>query len=230
MSDRILEEEVYVPKLPEFREAVDEISNVRDSVLIKTLYLAAARVCEVSTKISPWDIQHGKRKPYGSYLSWTLEDFKKEKVLLLKPAVAKRKKTVKRKGKIVQLIVYKMVGLPCNPAYEPWTLDLLKWIEKHENVNFALTPQWIGKIWKRRLPQFFNQQEETPRILNPLRHYRITHLIDEYNFDPYDITAYTGWKYQTTFGRMGMSSGQLDFYAHLSWRRYFPKLLKKVRV
>jgi len=49
-----------------------------------------------------------------------------------------------------------------------------------------------------------------------------------YNFDPFDVTAFAGWTYSTGFGGMGVASSQLDTYLHLSWQRYYPKLLKPI--
>ena len=43
-----------------------------------------------------------------------------------------------------------------------------------------------------------------------------------------DVTAYAGWTYSTGFGGMGVASSQLDTYLHLSWQRYYPKLLKSL--
>lgn len=223
MSD-ILEEEVFVPKLPELRRVVNKILDPRDAVLIKMLYLCAARVSEVITKVSPWDLEHKQTKPYGLYLTWRLDDFKKEKVLLIRFAVAKRVKKLRREGKVVKALVYKIIALPCDPKWEPWTLDLLKWIQRGNQLNFPITRQGVGKIVKRNLREL-----DLTIHTHSLRHYRISHLVEHYHFDPYDITAYSGWTYKTTFGGMGMGSGQLDTYAHIAWTKYFPKLLKKVR-
>jgi len=56
----------------------------------------------------------------------------------------------------------------------------------------------------------------------------LTHLAEHYGFEAYDLTVYAGWTFKTGLGRMGMSSGQLDTYLHLKWRRYYPKLLKPI--
>lgn len=63
-----------------------------------------------------------------------------------------------------------------------------------------------------------------------LRHFRITYLITEYDFDPSDLCAYAGGTMKTGMGiaGMGAASGQLDVYAYLAWKRYFPKLLKPI--
>lgn len=219
----LIEEEVFVPKLPVFRNTVNEILDPRDAIVIKMLYLCAARVSEIITKVSPSEIKHKKTKPYGLHLTWNLDDYKKEKVLLVKFAVAKRIRKLRRDRKEVRALVYKICALPCSPEYEPWTLDLLKWLEKGRQLNFALTRQTVWKIVKKNLVVL-----DFSIHTHSLRHYRISHLVEHYGFDPYDITAYSGWTFKTTFGGMGMGSGQLDTYAHIAWRKYFPKLLKKI--
>lgn len=65
------------------------------------------------------------------------------------------------------------------------------------------------------------------KILNPLRHYRLTHLVEEYGFDAYDLTVYAGWTFKTIFKG---SAGQLDTYLHLDWRKYYEKLLKPINL
>jgi integrase len=133
-------------------------------------------------------------------------------------AVAKRSRKDKEKEKIV----YKIIALPMNPRYEPWTEDLLKWIVKTGSLSFPLTGDWINKGIVQPCLRELDRNVHS----HSLRHWRITHLVSEYDFDPYDLTAYSGWTFKTTFGGMGMGSGQLDIYLHLAWKRYFKKLLR----
>jgi integrase len=220
-----------VPNVNEFREAVDGILGLRDSLLVKTMYLTAARVSEVITKALPWELKHNQSKGYGQYMRWTLQDYQegkiKEKVLLLTMAVAKRSMRAKgHKGKVLsekqrKKMVYKIVALPTSQKYEPWTIDLLKYLRKRGALTFDITRQWVNKLVKQNL------RELDPTVhSHSLRHWRITHLVSHNGFDPYDITAFSGWTFKTTFGGMGMGSGQLDTYLHLAWRKYFPKLLR----
>jgi len=216
-------EDEEVPEFSVFRKAVDQIRSKRDSLLIKTLYLTAGRVSELITKVTPWEIEHRMTKPYGVFLEWKLNEFKGERLLLLKMAVAKRRKKKKRKGKTVSVLVYKTIALPTNPKFEPWTVDLLKHIVKSGNLTFSLTRQRIWQIVKQCLTHL-----DTHIHPHSFRHYRISHLVQVYDFNAYNITAYSGWTFKTSFGKMGMGSGQLDIYLHLSWKNYFPKLLKQV--
>lgn len=225
-------EDENVPEFKEFRRRVDRISaeNQRDGTLIKTLYLLAARNSEVLTKCTPYDLNSGQTKPYGIYLEWKLTDYEPllakaeterflSKVLLLKVAIAKRSS---------KSLTHKFIALPVHPSFEPWTLDLLKHIKKHGALNFPLTRHGVLYILKERLGKIFKRKTSQKRLLNPLRHYRITHLRAIYAFDPYELITYAGWTFSAGYGKMGMSSGQLDTYLHPSWREYFPKLLRPI--
>jgi hypothetical protein len=215
--------ETDVPDLQGFRSVVEKICHRRDATLIKAAYLCAARVSELVTKVTPYDLQHGQTRPYGSHLSWklteldaSLEEKKVEnKVLLLKSAVAKRSS---------KNPTWKIIALPCHPQYEPWTLDLLQRIKDTGNLSFPLTRYRVHQILQKRLGALLNNNSR--RILNPLRHYRLTHLVQDYGFDAYDLTVYAGWTFKTTFKG---SAGQLDTYLHLDWRKYYQKLLKPIK-
>jgi hypothetical protein len=278
---------VHTIELEKFRAFVNQISDPRDSCLIKMLYLTASRASELLTKAAPWDLLHKKTKPYGIYLKFAFQNFEispakppdklavNEKVFLITQAVAKRtKKTKKGKkqeddreyppDKIAQflpdelnlkspfgkgltslraiylrepkmvdpLIVkafmgrlfFKVIALPTSKQFEPWTYDLLKYVNKTGQLSFNLTRQRVWQIVKANLSQLDSQVHP-----HSLRHWRISHLIENYNFDPYEVTTYSGWTIRSTFGQMGIqASSNLDVYAHLAWRRYFPKLLRTV--
>jgi hypothetical protein len=221
-----------VPDFMEFRRRVERVSEADKyhGVLIKTLYLLAARDSEILTKCTPTDSNNGL-KPYGVYLRWKLVDWKpslyerkaENKVLLIKVAIAKRSK---------KELTYKVIALPVNPMYEPWTLDIMKFIrDRKGDLSFPLTRHGVHWILRERLGKHIFKRkagEKQKRVLNPLRHWRITHLAEIYDFDPYDLTVYAGWTFKTGFERIGMSSGQLDSYLHFAWRRYYPKLLKPI--
>lgn len=207
-----------VPDMMQFRKAVDEISAGRDKVLLEALYLGAFRASEICGKATPYDLNHKQSRAYGVHLTWKLDKFEEERVLLLKSAVAKRS---------CKELKFKMVALPCSPEYEPWTLDLLKWIKDHkgspEAFKFPLGRHRVKQILQEQLGRgIFRKKTSGKRLLNPLRHYRITHLAEHYDFDAYDLCVYAGWSFKSAFG----SVGQLDTYLHIGWRRAFKKLLK----
>jgi len=229
-----------VPEMPVFRAYVEKIPKKRDRLIIQTLYLTACRISELTTHVSPSEFRHDGSKPYGIFHNWKIGEYMGEKVLLLRFAVAKRVKREKREAllkflgefqagmlnvklanELKNAIAWKYIALPCNPIYEPWTLDLLRYIKEYGSLTFNVTRQTVWRIIRRSL-------KELDAKVHPhsLRHYRINHLIEFYGFDAWDLSAYAGWSLKTTLGKLGMPTGQLDIYSHLSWRRYFPKLLK----
>jgi hypothetical protein len=122
----------------------------------------------------------------------------------------------------------KSVALPCDPKYEPWTLDLLKWIKEKGRLSFPIQ-RWCYWEHTREALKDLLPKKSLHSIKNPLRHFRISHLISYYQLEPYEITAYTGWTIAGTFRQMGIAvSSNLDAYAHLQWRQYFPRLLKPI--
>lgn len=125
-------------------------------------------------------------------------------------------------------ITLKVVALPTSPKYEPWTTDLLKWISKHRKLNFNMTRVWFWQILRDNLSGILPKKGKHT-MKNPLRHFRISHLIEYYGLDAYQITSYVGWKISSTFAQMGITaSPNIDAYAHLRWRQYFPRLLKSI--
>lgn len=54
-----------VPRLAEFREAVDHIIDVKNATLIKLIYLGAYRMSEVLAHVNPYEKEHNQTKAYG---------------------------------------------------------------------------------------------------------------------------------------------------------------------
>jgi integrase len=211
------------------RAVIEHIPNKRDRVLIKTLYLTAARVSEIVTKVGAYDLEHGKSKAYGKYLTFKIEHFpvnrrKTEPVLVITEATAKRK--LKTKEQQEQGYIPKVIALPCNPVYEPFTQELLKWIQAQGTLSFPITRSWVYKIVQRHLRRL------DPKVrTHSLRHWRITHLAEKYQFDPYDLSAYAGWSLQHGFAATGgvPVSPKIDVYMHSAWQKYLSKLLKPIQ-
>jgi len=219
---------VEVPDFRRMREVIEHIPHKRDRVLIKTLYLTAARVSEVTTKVESFDQAHQATKAYGKYLDWKLEDYTvnrrvKEKVLLITAATAKRK--LKTKAQQMAGFIPKVIGLPVNPMYEPFTQDLLKWLTVKNTLSFPITRNWVYKIVRKHL-RVLDLKVRT----HSLRHWRLTHLVEKYLFDPYDLSAYAGWSLQHGFAATGgvPVRPQRAVYMYSAWQRYFPKLLKPI--
>ncbi len=270
--------------LQKFRDKIDAIKNQRDSVLLKTAYLIAARNSEVCCNASPYDVLNNASKGYGVFMKCRLQDYtikaksedeidRIEKVLLIESGVAKRGKKVGKKTddneteealtevtdheitdaftkygeldlldrvmsgelQVNPLLVkallgkvhLKTVALPTSAAYEPWTLDLIRWMHKTKKprLNFSITRKQFWNILREHLSGIMPKKgNSTPK--NILRHFRLSHLTEYYQFEPFDLTLYSGWTARTVFGQIGIpASGNIDSYIHLRWQSYFGKLL-----
>jgi hypothetical protein len=207
-----------IPEFRKFREVVDNIRILRNRTLIRMLYLTASRVSEIVTKTSPWERKHGQTKPFGNYLDFGFTDFKNVKVLLIKIALSKRRGKLKAKD-------FRVVALPCKLEYEPWILDILKYIQARKMENkrpsFDLTRQRVGQIVKKELHMLGSNVNP-----NKLRTYRIAHLVNEYGFDQYDLMAYLGMQIRTSPKLTEL--GIIDTSPTSAVSRYFSKLLKPI--
>lgn len=130
-------------------------------------------------------------------------------------------------------VAMKIVALPVSMQYEPWIKDLLEWIKvtKRMSLTFNFTRGWFRHIVRSNLASILPKVHKNGKdsLKNILRHFRISHLIEYYGFNPYEITSYVGWSISSTSAQMGIPiSPNLDHYAHLRWRMYFPKLLKPI--
>jgi integrase len=145
-------------------------------------------------------------------------------------------RTAKRDGKI------RKIALPLEKQYEPWTEQLYNYYLEHENDKvFPFTRQkaweysqkiFVGlsyPIEKYKINGSDNLKSKPvkahlkPFRTHALRHLRATELIETFGFTGFDLSVYGGW---TLRSMVGVGSA-MSRYAHLDWRRYFPKLLKK---
>jgi len=206
--------EIRVPSFINFRKMIDSLPYCKETFAVKLCYLTATRRSEITTKCPPCEIKRGKGNAYGKYLEYKIETFRKkdfvQKVLVIKIALAKRSK---------KKLVFKRIGLPINPVFDPWVLDLLKWLRLKGTLKLEISPNtlnnWVKWALKRWIPDVH---------AHSLRHYRTNHLVTEYGFEAFDLLPYLGWSAKTASGMMGSGSGQIDIYSHLSWRKYFLKL------
>jgi len=216
--------ELDVPEFNRFRKIIDRIRSPRDRNMFKLIYLTAARESEVCSKVTKGD----DTKPYGNFLTWQIVKFKTPKdTFVIKVAI------LKRKTKDPATPKFRYVALPIHPSIEPWTGDLIKYMAKMRiennvplSLSINLTRTRVYQIVRERLyPKFGIKPNREEHFCNILRHFRITHLVSEYNFSILDLVAYCGWSVKTAAGNMGMPSGQSNLYLHLKWRNYYPKLL-----
>lgn len=127
-------------------------------------------------------------------------------------------------------IHFKVVALPCSTVFEPWILDLTKYVKETGKLllSFNLTRERLRQIYRENLKDIL----PPPHIRNPkniLRHYRITHLLEYYGFNAAQITNYVGWTFKYTSALQGIQgSANIDAYLHLTWKSYFYNLLKPI--
>jgi hypothetical protein len=205
-----------IPKFRELRETIDHVPSWRDRIYLKYLYLTASRYAEAVTKAAPSD----STKAYGSEITWDLEKWQRgdqvEQAFCVTVRCAKKKSTY-----------YKVIGLPVQPHFEPWTKDLLQYLVRKKTLAIDLGRDRLGKIVRQELR---GQGMRVPtQIKNPLRHYRLTHLSTVYDMrNPIYMTSITGHSSGYDFRAMTGTSlpAALSSYLHSLWRDYFHLLLK----
>lgn len=227
--------DLTLPEVNTVRQRIETATKEEAKFCLMAAYLFCARVSEIIGSTNTYDTSHNQtlaRGPTGNDVkleTFELGDIKTE-------AVVFTVRTAKRDGKI------RKIALPLNKEYEPWTEQLYNYYCDHENDKvFPFTRQ---KAWEYAQKTFsglsypiekYNQYEPKnpkpkpvkahlkPFRTHALRHLRATELIETFGFTGFDLSVYGGW---TLRSMVGVGSA-MSRYAHLDWRRYFPKLLKK---
>ncbi len=166
-----------------------------------------------------------------------------EKALIAYNKLELLQKYKKNEIKIDQLLIAVLLGkvktktiaIPLSAEYEPWSYDMLKYLNRKyqgkipQSIPFDLSRQQLRFIYRETLKEVL-PPPDPHSAKNPIRHYRIEHLIDYYHFEPADVTLYTGWTPKTAFAQQGAIGGSdnLDAYYHGQWKKYFPKLLRPI--
>lgn len=244
-------EEQEAPKFSAFRQAVDHVQSPRDANLIKLLYLGAFRVSEISTKISPYEETHQMTRAYGKAFRWHLTDFtSKNDTFLMESAIAKRTRqkdgqehlTFKQialpvdpnfepwsrdllKCAIQQADLSIKLGtkqLLDKGIKDPQLHRKMKRELMERSLRVRLGRAGIEYILRQNLGSLLPRKDKHNNR-NPLRHWRLSHLAEVYDFDGYDLTQIAGWSYGSSMAGQG-ASGMLDHYLHLSWKKYYQKL------
>lgn len=226
-----------LPSVKTVRDRVQEVKPEDVRVCLMCGYLFCARVSELISKISPSDKAYTTaRGPKGSDVR--LDTFELGEIR--EKAAVFTVSTAKRGG------VERLVALPLNPEYEPWTREVYEYYKEcGGDFCFPFTRQ---KVWQYSKQAFEGLRypierysvthpegkEKDRQVVNrhfrpfrthALRHTRASELIEYYGFDGVDLSIYGGWTLRSTIG----VGSTMQRYAHLQWRKYFPKLLKKRR-
>jgi hypothetical protein len=124
----------------------------------------------------------------------------------------------------------KTVALPVRTEYEPWTYDILKHIKRNKGkIAFNMTRQHLRVLLRKALKGIIPLPNRHS-CKNILRHWRLSHLTEYYNFDPLQLSTYSGWSVQRSFAKTGMALGSsnVNRYVKTRWHSYFRKLLRPI--
>ena len=215
-----------MPTVESIRDRIESVENEEARLCLMAEFLFCGRISEVIGETSPSDL--GKtiaRGPTGTDVK--LDVF--EIGPLREEAAIFTVHTAKRGG------IERKIALPLNPIYESWTKPLYEYFKRHGNNRvFPFTRQKAYNYSQEAfteleypIEQYKLGREKIKRHFrkfrtHALRHARATELIEFYGFDGFDLSIYGGWTMKSAIG-----VGSLSRYAHLQWRKYFPKLLKE---
>lgn len=218
-----------LPSVDVVRNRIKKVKPPSIRICLATAYLLCTRISELVARKCPSDVNTTPRAIKGSDVN--LMDYEGHEVALFKV------RTAKRGGK------ERLVAIPLESEYEPWTKPLYDYFTQFGNRSvFPFTRQKVGRLSRpffkgltypiESYRVFENgkvvkvvDDHVRPFALHALRHLRTTELIAFYGFNGFDLSLYGGWTLRTTLGLGG--GGSFDRYAHLQWRQYFPKLLKR---
>jgi hypothetical protein len=228
-------EDLTLPEVSTVRSRIETAQTEEAKFCLMAAYLFCARASEIIGATNRYDIAHNQtvaRGPTGQdvkLVAFELGDIKTDAAIFTV-------RTAKRDGKI------RKIALPLDKKFEPWTEPLYNYyIEHGTDKVFPFTRQ---KAWEYANQTFsglsypiekynlYHTENTKPKPIrahlkpfrtHALRHLRATELIETFGFTGFDLSVYGGW---TLRSMVGVGSA-MSRYAHLDWRRYFPKLLKK---
>jgi hypothetical protein len=225
---------VFLPDVDDVRKRIAKIPEKDMRLCLTACYLCAARVSEIVGKKSPSDVKTTARGPCGRDV--TVDRYGMGTAFQQDAAVF-RVKTAKRGG------FPRLVALPLDAKFEPWTKSLVDYYKSHDYNEsvFPFTRQLVGLKARsafKGLRYYVYQYVITNKALgikkevpwhfrrfnvHALRHLRTTELIQTYGFNAMELSVYGGW---TMRGMLGVGSA-MERYVHLDWQQYFPKLLRE---
>jgi len=212
----------------EIRSRIEKVKVIDYEMCLKYIYLIDGRASEAISRKCPGDKTLTEaRGPRGR--DYSIHEYDGIE------AVVFQVKTAKRGGMI------RACAIPLVKEYDPWGIEVVDYFSKFASDEpvFYFTRQKMWEISKGVFDGLSYPIEEYDRIIegqkvkvnrheknfrtHGLRHARATDLVLFYGFDGMDLSQFGGWTLRTMLG-VGTS---ISRYAHLDWRRYFPKLLKK---
>ena len=228
-------DDLTLPEVETVRKRIYAAANEEAKYCLMAAYLFCARASEIIGTTNNYDVAHNltvARGPTGQDVKLKIFEFGDVKT----EAAIFTVRTAKREGKI------RKIALPLEKKFEPWTEPLYNYYLEHGNNKvFPFTRQ---KAWNYAQETFsglsypiekynlYDSEDPKPKPVkahnkpfrtHALRHLRATELIETFGFTGFDLSVYGGWTLRSMVG-VGSSMSR---YAHLDWRRYFPKLLRK---
>jgi len=228
-------EDLALPEVETVRRRIETATKREAKFCLMAAYLFCARASEIVGATNSYDVKNNQTIARGpSGIDVKLETFEIGDIKTQAAVFTVR--TAKRDGKI------RKIALPLEKTYEPWAEQLYSYYREHgEDKVFSFTRQ---KAWEYANKTFkglsypiekynlYDPEDQKPKPVkahlkpfrtHALRHLRATELIETFGFTGFDLSVYGGWTLRSMVG-VGSSMSR---YAHLDWRRYFPKLLKK---
>jgi len=264
---------VSLPEVAKIRSCIEQVEREEIRLALMAEYLWAARIREVVGKVAATDtypnliygpigtdVTLKKYKPkvpetfkaiqviYPEAKAQIEEMFQPVDVAVFTVNIAKRHLEEEEK------IHSRLIALPIDSEYEPWTQELLAyfkdagsdyvfpftrqevwyWITHKEPVFKGLTYPIEKYVWKPKNKDVILKvlPHDKPFKNHALRHLRITELRRDYLFDGLQLAAYAGWSmtHASTQTRTHESYSQQTttyFPLYREWQAYFPKLLVK---
>jgi len=219
-----------LPDTLDIRQHIESVDKEAYQLCLKYIYLIDGRVSEAISRVSPSERAKKKTQPRGPKGGdFSIHDYNNAEAVVFQVNTAKR-------GGLVRAC-----AVPIEREYEPWAGEVVTYFEKFDRndsiFNFTRQKLWVvaketfGDItypieeYERIIEGEKLKIERHPRLfrIHALRHARATDLILYYGFDGMDLSQFGGWTLRTMLG----VGSAISRYAHLDWRRYFHKLLKK---
>lgn len=200
-------------RLDRFRSYMESIEDPWHRYALTYVYETASRANEAAGVGSPG--QKGTFTVAPSTENVGYDSYEGTEVLTIRFA------SLKREGRPERTI-----GLPLK-SFDPWADYLARNFAKLDPGD-KLVPfdrYKLSKLFKRYGFAEARAANSKGARKNPLRHDRINHLADYYQFGPFDLTLYSGWSLPGTSIAFG-GSPTISEYAHRMWAGYFPKLCK----
>ncbi len=194
----------------EIRETLPRVKPTYRRLTLTTLYLTACRASELKSFSAENVIQ---------------KEWKNRPILVLKIRTLKSKEED----------AYRSIAIPLEKQYEPLSQSLLDFARSRRDPSRPLFP-WVRQTIYNHVVEYFKQFhyriERQGNVKahwktaapHAFRHARLSNLVNDFDFDSYDVAAYTGWELKTVDPLM---PPVMKRYVRLQYTRYIDKLFRE---